>query len=273
MTSSHSSAGSRSRQPRQDHRDRHEHRRMHGQYDPRGFEIRSASSFVSEPLQDEEGSERFDYGRPKRTSRLRQTDLGFEAVHNLEQCLAQAAAELGDLAQDFNDEIEPITNYAGQDVLDELWKRKVKSFAREQAVSSHDRSGSRSLMTTADTLEIAIEDVLTCAHGLRRRGPKGVSSRSSDSVNDGKLRLAGKLEIGRGDLIGSLRRAPKYQNALKVFLTEAQLLQTIIRTVSQAWRPRLESSSASSRVSYEPEECEPSRSPPHHPPPGQSDNW
>ncbi len=157
-------------------------------------------------------------------------------MRNLEECLAQAMDEFDGLVRDFGAEVEAILDYAGQNLLDDLWRRKINFVVREDAAHSREGISARSPGLTADRLEDAIEDVLTCAQLLQGRGSKRASGRSSDAGDEYKLRLAKKLFSARGELISQLRRAPKHQEMLKGFLTEAELVQNTIRTVSQRWR-------------------------------------
>ena len=184
-------------------------------------------------------SSRVDHGPNPRLSKHQHntgTNDFDDAIRNLEEHLTQAIAEFGDMAHGFNIDVQLITEYAGQDIVDELWRRKVKYMAREEAGSSRERMASGGLGAMVNKLEDAIEEVSNWGRYLRRNGLKTAGRDCSDGESEFKLRLARKLEIARSDLIGLLKRAPRYQDALKGFLTEAELVQTTIRTVSQGWR-------------------------------------
>ncbi|KAI9884334.1 MAG: hypothetical protein M1823_003873 [Watsoniomyces obsoletus] len=177
------------------------------------------------------------HGPARRRTRHGSDGPGFEAaVRNLEECLAQAMDEFDGLVRDFNAEVEAILDYAGQDMLDNLWRRKISFVVHEDAAHSREGISPRNPALMAEQLEDAIEDVLTCAQLLQGRGSKRTSGRPSDAGDEYKMRLAKKLFSARGELIGQLKRAPKHQEMLKGFLTEAELVQNTIRTVSQRWR-------------------------------------
>ena len=182
--------------------------------------------------------ERLDRNRPRRISRRAQPSEEFdEAVQHLEDVLSQAVAEFADLLHGFRQDVDPIADYAGQEVLQELWRRKVKWFVKEETSRGDRRPRRSTFAAVGDMLEEAIADVVTCAHSLqRRRGKSSPSSAPADTDDDFRLLLATKVEAARGALIGFLRRATKYQDGLKCFLTEAELVQTTIGKVSQAWR-------------------------------------
>ena len=200
---------------------------------------RQLSRIPPQMLHHGHASNRVEHGSNLRLSK-HQNHLGTndfdDAIQNLEEHLAQAITKFGDMAHEFSVDVQSIAEYAGQDIMDELWRRKVKYRAREEAGGCREQMASRGLGAMVNKLEDCIEEVSNWGRYLRRNGPKAPGRNSGDAESECKLRLARKLEIARSDLIGLLKRAPKYQDALKGFLTEAELVQTTIRTVSQGWR-------------------------------------
>jgi hypothetical protein len=159
-----------------------------------------------------------------------------KAVDDLAEFLAHISAEFKELGQDFVQEVSAISGYAGQDILDELWRRKIRPANRDHGAAGSVRTGLKCVGVTPQKLEDAMEEVISLGRQLaHRRGARTGRARPSDGAIDCRLRLVRKLKIGRGDVVAALRCAPKSLEGVKGFLTEAELVQTTIRTVSQEW--------------------------------------
>ena len=175
-----------------------------------------------------------DYQNERGRSRARQKPTFEDAISKLDEILRSALGFYTDMKNEFHEETQGITLYAGSQILALLWSRKIKY------------SGGRPDLhaTEADSSGLARTNFETVFHDLQDSFASAIASfparRYRNSGNDGcdpasYDRLYNKLGMASRDIPRLAQTAPSNRNDADALTTELELLGSYLDKCRGLW--------------------------------------